>query len=310
MVAVCFAPIRVPAVRITKLDSCGAVDTATCSSVASTGIITIEQTAEYNERQDFFTLNGDGNACITDTSPPILKWINVVLTFCNVDPEMFSLMTGEPLVLDDNTTPTAIGFRTREGSVLTSNFAFESWSRISGSSNCSGGTLQFGYFLLPWVIEGTVGDLTLQNGVANFVVNARTRNASLWGSGPYAVRRIMSGVGVGNPRELLTPIAATDHRHIQLTTLPPPAGACGCVDATPIVAIAPTSGAAPLAVVLTVPTGTLPAAIDWGDGSAEQVVTSGATVNHTYTAPGSYTAIYRSNLGSGPIYRSAVITAS
>ena len=96
MVAVCFAPIRVPSIRVTALDACGAVSTSACSSVSSTGIITIEQTGEYNERQDFFTLNADGQPCITDTSPPILKWINVVITFCKVDPEMWTILTGEP----------------------------------------------------------------------------------------------------------------------------------------------------------------------------------------------------------------------
>lgn len=311
MVAVCFAPIRVPAVRVTALDSCGVVSTATCSSVASNGIITIEQTGEYNERQDFFTLNGDGLPCITDTSPPILKWINLVLTFCNVDPEMFSLMTGEPLVLDDSASPQAIGFRTREGSVNTVNFAFESWSRISGSNNCAGGVLQFGYFLLPWVIEGTVGDLTLQNGVANFVVNARTRSSSLWANGPYNIRVIQSGPDVGEVRPLLTPIAVGDHRHIQLTTLAPPANACGCVDATPTFAIAPGAGAAPLVVTATHPSGLVyPIHIDWGDATATQVVNSGPTTGHSYTVPGSYTALLRQATISGPTWTSNTVVVS
>lgn len=311
MVAVCFAPIRVPAVRVTALDACGAVSTSVCSSVASTGIITIEQTGEYNERQDFFTLNADGQPCVTDTSPPILKWINLVLTFCKVDPEMFNLMTGEPLVLDDSASPQAIGFRTREGSVNTVNFAFEAWTRISGSNNCSGGTLQFGYFLLPWVIEGTVGDLTLQNGLATFTVNARTRSSALWGSGPYNIRLVLSGADLGEPRPLLTPIAVGDHRHIQLTTLAPPADACGCVDATPAFVIAPGAGAAPLAVVATHPTGLVyPIMIDWGDATATEIDAAGPSTNHSYTVPGSYTATLRQSTISGPTWTSNVVVVS
>lgn len=311
MVAVCFAPIRVPAIRVTALDACGAVSTSACSSVSSTGIITIEQTAEYNERQDFFTLNADGQPCVTDTSPPILKWINVVITFCKVDPEMWTILTGEPLVLDDAATPRAIGFRTREGSVNTVNFGFEAWSRISGSNNCSGGVLQFGYFLLPWMIEGTAGDLTLQNGLANFTVNARTRSSSLWGVGPYNIRLVQSGADTGEARPLLTAIAVGDHRHIQLTTLAPPADACGCVDATPSFVIAPDTGAAPLAVVATHPSGLVyPIHIDWGDASATQVVLAGPTTGHNYTVPGAYTATLRQVTISGPIWTSNVVTVS
>lgn len=219
----CFSTLRVPSVRATALDECGEPEVGSCTQVVTDGIITIAETRNQNDRQDFFTLNADGQACVTDTSPPILKWLDLVLTFCRVDPELFNFLTGEPIVLDGSGE--AVGFRTREGSVNTVNFAFEAWTRISGASACGpGGLVNYGYVLYPWVIEGVTGDLTLENGLANFTVSARTRSDSLWGTGPYNV--VLDDTS--SPSPLLTPITSEDHRHLQLTQVEPPTPSCGC----------------------------------------------------------------------------------
>lgn len=221
--AECFSVLRVPAIRASLLDECGEPEVGSCVQVTTNGVITIAETRDQNDRQDFFTLNADGQACVTDTSPPILKWLNVVLTFCRVDPELFNFLTGEPLVLDGQGE--AVGFRTREGSVDTVNFALEGWTRISGADACGPtGAANFGYVLYPWVIEGVTGDLTLENGLANFTVTARTRNRSQWGTGPYDV--VLDSGGLPSP--LLVPIADGDHRHLQLTGVAPPTPSCGC----------------------------------------------------------------------------------
>jgi hypothetical protein len=223
MASECYSVLRVPRIRVTALDECGEPEVGLCTNGVTDGIITIAETSEYNERQDFFTLNADGQACVTDTSPPILKWLNLVITFCRVDPEMFNIITGHPLVLDSDET--AVGFRTREGSVATVNFALEAWTRISGASACGpGGTVNYGYVLWPWIVEGTLGDQNFENGLANFVVNARTRGGTGWGVGPYDV--VLDGSALPSP--LLSPMTVQDHRHLQLTGVAPPDVECGC----------------------------------------------------------------------------------
>ena len=301
MTSTCYSLLRVPAVRVTKLDACGTVVNG-LSSVASNGIVTIEQTVEQEDRQDFFTLNADGQPCLRDTSPPILKWINVEITFCQVDPELYNIMTAEPLVLNDATSPAAVGFRTREGSVNDSNFAFEAWMRVSGDSNCDGG-VNYGYFLLPWVKEAVVGDMTMENGAANFTISGRTSYNSPWGTGPYNIRLVESGVNTGLPAKLLTSISALDHRHMQLTTLAPPTPTCGAslVNGT-LTVIDPGAGTT---ANLTIPTGiTLPAIVDWGDATPDTTVAVGASspVTHSYGAPGTYTVTMYSSTVSGPVW--------
>lgn len=228
MTSVCYTPWKVPRVRVTQLNSCGLPVTG-CSTVVSDGIISVAMTKEYEARQEFFVKNGDGTFCVRATNPPILKWINLVLTFCNVDPELVNIMSAEPLYMDDAVSPRAIGFSTQENSASSANFALETWTRLAPSSTfpCSGGT-EYGYVLFPWIVEGTVGDVTYENGAANFVVNARTSSNSPWGLGPYFVDYSDNPAGSTTPVRLLTPIASTQHHRMFVTRLAPPTASCGC----------------------------------------------------------------------------------
>jgi hypothetical protein len=193
-------------------------------------------TKEYEDREEFFVKNGDGVFCVKETNPPILKWINLVLTFCNVDPELVNILSGEPIYYDDASSPNAIGYSTQEGSVTAVNFAFEGWTRISGlTTPCTGGA-EYGYVIFPWVVEGTIGDMTFENGAASFVLNARTRSGSNWGTGPYFVDYSDNPAGSTTEIALLTPIGSTQHHRMFITRLAPPDASCGCTaldDLTP-----------------------------------------------------------------------------
>lgn len=227
MTSVCYTPWKIPRIRVTKLNSCGLPVTG-CSTVVSDGIISVEMTKEYEDREEFFVKNGDGNFCVRETNPPILKWINLTLTLCNVDPELVNILSGETMVANDAVSPVNTGYSTDEGAVLNSNFALEGWTRIANSGvPCSGGQ-EFGYMLWPRAIEGTIGDLTLENGAANFNLSARTTSNSPWGTGPYFVDYSDNPAGSTTPIALLTPIRSTEHMRMFLTRLAPPTASCGC----------------------------------------------------------------------------------
>lgn len=229
MTSVCYTPFKLPRVRATLLNSCGQAQTGSCSTVVSDGIISVEMTKQYEDRQEFFVKNGDGNFCVKETNPPILKWINLVLTFCNVDPELVNITTAEPLVANDAASPVNTGFSTQEGSAALANFALEGWTRITNSgASCTGG-VEYGYVLFPWVAEGTVGDITFQNDTVSFIVNARTKSNSLWGVGPYNIDYSDNPAGSTTPVKLLTPITSIQHHRMFLTRLAPPTASCGCV---------------------------------------------------------------------------------
>lgn len=224
----CYTPFKIPRVRATLLNSCGLPTTGSCSTVVSDGIISVEMTKEYEDREEFFVKNGDGSFCVRETNAPILKWINLTLTFCNVDPELVNIMTAEPIVYDDAAVPNAHGYSTQEGSAALANFALEGWTRLSGLGVACTGGVEYGYFLWPWIVEGTIGDMTLENGVANFVVNARTHSSSPWGTGPYFVDYSDTPAGSTTDIALLTPITSIQHMRQFITRKPPPTAACGC----------------------------------------------------------------------------------
>lgn len=301
----CFTPFKVPAARVTLLTSCGAVSTATCSYVATDGIISVAQTGNYEDRVEFFVKNGDGRFCVQRTDPPILKWLDITYTFCNVDPDLVAFMTGQDLVLDDDDTPspTTIGNDWGTDDASTVYFAFEGWTRVAAVPNCDEGEL-FGYILFPFNVEGTMSDVTYENAAANFVVTARTAIGNSWGVGPYNVQLSAATATLGQPIPLNVAIGTSTHRRMITTFMPPPTSACGCQDATPVLTFAGT-GVLEGTVTFPAPAANyLPATIDWGDSSTT-IVTVGTSSVHTYAMAGNYTATFKSNVHSGPTWVSA-----
>lgn len=214
--------------RITKLDACGLPLTGVGScQITTTGFTSIERTPEMADPDEFFVRDAGGRICIDERTAPLVRWYNLVITFCSVDPDVINLLTGNPLVLNDaSPTPSSVGWRTRKGANVNANVGIEIWSKIGGQA-CSGGTTTYGYALHPFVTEGVIGDVTWENGPVSFqVTGARARANSLWGVGPYNVlNKLTAPLG---PAPLLSAITADDLDHIQYTTLAPPAPTCGC----------------------------------------------------------------------------------
>lgn len=216
-------PIRGEVMRVTKLDSCGAPVHGAKSTVTSDGFVSVEITMEVEDGTDYQLRGANDNFIYNSRGRPKIRWANAVINFGQVDPDMYNLMTGNPLVVNDAATPESIGFRIREDVVA--NFALEVWTDLDGQA-CINGVPAFGYLLLPWVTDAMVGDFTLQNEAITFPINrCRTNRGSLWGVGPYNVdNKLTAPTG---PSPLLTAIGPKDHLDFHLTTLAPPTVVCG-----------------------------------------------------------------------------------
>lgn len=316
MASVCHSVVRAPAARVTRLGACGELPTASsngCDFATTESIVEITLNKVYQERQDALQLNANGDICVDKPKCPILRWFEVTVSFCQVDPELFNIISAEPLVLNDAASPQAVGWDTMPESACASNFALEFWVGTE-DEGCDDDNLVYGYGVLPRIVQGTIGNITINNGVINFTVTGITRGANQWGEGPYNVIINETGANAGLPANLLTPIPAAAHKRFIWTELPPPVGVCGCQDATPVLAVAPLTGTTAVPRVATFPllngSPILPAVIDWGDGTAVQTVTSGTSANHSYAAPGSYTVTYRPTAMSSPTYTSATVVVS
>jgi hypothetical protein len=228
MTAVCQIPIQGTTMRVQAINSCGTPKSGSCVSAVSTGFVSVEMQDQVDSGQEIVVLNAAGIISVNEKSPKQLKWIDVTITFCNVDPELFGLITGSTLVLNDAASPAAVGFQTRTGNYAAGQFALEVWTNIAAGTCLTIGTFSlvpYGYFLLPNIVEGTVGDLKIENGAISFTVMGRTKQGSNWGVGP---KTVLANMTTGAAENLLVALPADLHRHLQWTYLAPPAGSCGC----------------------------------------------------------------------------------
>lgn len=224
MASDCFSLVQGKRMRVTRLDSCGAPVEGECSTVVSSGMISVAMTDNIEPPDEFKQKNAEGLYCYPPIrSRPLLNWIELSIQFCRVDPELFEIVTGSPLVLDDSDDPVAIGIGTDDDTYATGRFGLEVWTNLGGAEACEDGE-RFGYLLLPFVVEGTYGDLTIENGPINFTVNTVTKSGNQWGVGPYDVVLDRDG----NPSPLLSAIPTNRQRQLMLTRLAPPDASCGC----------------------------------------------------------------------------------
>lgn len=224
--AECPTLIQGTRLRATRIDDCGSPVGGVAGQVVTSGFISVAMADNVESADEFKVKNAGGEYCVNQRSRPLLNWIDTTIELCQVSPEFFEMLTGSPLVMDDALpTPNAVGFGTDSAEYASASFALELWTNLgrTGGAACGTTGARYGYLLLPWLIEGTVGDVKVENGPVNFTVTTITSGGNDWGRGPYNV--IVNRLGVAAP--LLTAIPTDRHRHLQFTSLAPPAPVCG-----------------------------------------------------------------------------------
>lgn len=215
-----WAPVRGKRIRLTRLTTTAAPDAGAAASGVSKGFITVKVTPQYDDGEAVRQKTADGDLCINEPGQVVLQNIAVEVQFCGVDPDLASLITGQPVVLDG--TGAAVGLRLAGGVPITGGFALETWSGVAGNQAA------WGYFLLPYLYGGKLSEFTIENGAANFTVTTESREGSAWGTGPYNVVDT-AAIAPAVPGKLLTAIGAKDHVHLQYTTIAPPEPTNGLV---------------------------------------------------------------------------------
>lgn len=245
----CFPLVGGSVMRVTRLDGCGRPDATdpNCQQVTSDGFVSIEVTANIEEGDAISVTNAAGKVCVSQTPCPTLTGYSVNMTFCNVDPDLFAMTTGQKSVLDP-ATGDGIGFRVNTGeSGCDRGFALEVWSAVPGVTcpvDDQGNPIEdaekpSGYILFPFLQGGVFGDFTIENDAVSFVVQgATTKDGSGWGVGPYDVT--LDDAAEAGP--LSTPIGAKDHMHVQVTYVAPPSPDCGCNPLNVVAATGATAG--------------------------------------------------------------------
>lgn len=222
-----WASVRGTRMRLTRLDECCAPLAAAtpCAMLVSKGFVSVAYSPEISEAEEIELKNANGDICVSDPGCDVLKWVNLTLSLCNVDPEILNFVTGAPLVLD--AAGANVGNRIQTGEACSVNFALEVWTDIPGAVCSTTNAKEYGYFLAPCIGGGILGDWTIENDALNLELNAKARSASGWGDGPYAVDNTAAVLPIV-PGPLLTPMGPTDVLDLHKTVIAPPAVTDGC----------------------------------------------------------------------------------
>lgn len=284
--------------RATRLDGCGRIVYGEDSQAVSKGFVSVAWEANTLDSDEINQTNAAGERCIYEPAETELVGYTLTAVFCEVDPELFSLITGQRVYLDENGD--AIGFTINTKINLNDRgYALEVWTGAPKGDACTDPTAagRFGYFLAPFLVGGYIDGYTVENGAINFTITgAKTRDGNQWGEGPY---NVMS-VG-GQPAPLLTPLDPNDHKLLIWVTVAPPEpfyGTRPVLDPamTPISAVVAVEGTSPTEASLTF-TGAsaAPVQVDFGDGTWDYVEPGTAGATHVYSSNGTYTVRASSN---------------
>lgn len=279
-------------IRATRLDACGRPVYGEDGQGVSKGFISAAWTANTVETEEVNQTNASGERCIYEEAETELTSYTLELQFCEVDPELFSLITGQEVYFDGEGN--AIGFTINTDISMNDRaFALEIWAGAPAGDACAEGSEgSYGYFLAPYLKGGILGDYTIENGAVTFTISgARTRDGNQWGAGPYDV--MLDG---GAPGPLVTPLKANDHKLLIWVDVAPPALYAGTRplldrDATAITGVAGAEGDSPMEADFTftgASAGT-PVWIDFGDGEWDYVADGTNGSSHVYAENGTYT---------------------
>lgn len=298
----CLSLVKGRRIRVTKLDSCGRPIYGDDSQVVSKGFISVAFTANTTESDEINVTNAAGEVCVYEAAVTSLVGYGIEVQFCEVDPELFALVTGQPVVLAaDGSTVVGFDVDTKIG-LENSNFALELWAGSPSSDSCSDPNAQgaYGYLLLPYLTGGILGDFTIENGAVTFTLTgANTKEGNSWGVGPYNV--MLNAGSPAAPAPMATPVSTSTALRTMIVDVAPPTEECGArplLDPSldPLTDITATPDVADGLTIdfTTTPVATGPVWWQFGDGSWDYVAAPGETT-HVYAAAGTYTVMASQN---------------
>ncbi len=281
-----FPLVRGRTMRVTRVDGCCAPAAGEDNQVVTDGFVSVALTANVTEPEEITVVNANGQTCVRDPGCPEFNGYTAEITFCEVSPCLFSIVTGQPAVTDANGDVS--GFRMNsDTSICGQGFALEVWMGVPGVA-CLGEAGAFGYLLLPCLQGGVVGDFTIENAAITFTVTgAVTKDGNGWGVGPYDV---VAGAD-GNPAPLAEALDPNDHLLVSFTTVAPPEETDGCVELVvtippSISTISPTTGPAAGGTAVTISGSNFTGATGVTfDGTAGTALTVNSASSITVTTP-------------------------
>lgn len=169
------SPIQGELIRIMRLDECGVPVSGAGGLVVSEGFVQVTPSPQYEDGTDYQRRNAKGGLCVNRTGPDQFRRIDLSIEFCAIDPDVVELITGAELITT-GAPATGTGFWVTEGAVET-RWSLEVWQN-AGDEECVGGLEQYAYWAFPHLGSGRFNDFTINDGVLEWSLSARTYKAS------------------------------------------------------------------------------------------------------------------------------------
>lgn len=217
----CFIPLLGKRIRVTELDSCGALLTGG-TQIATDGFTTMTLSAEVEEGTEIIVRKASGALCVNEKMADSFKRFTIEIEFCGVNPSLLALVTNAEEYLDGTEV---IGFTVPEGEILKW-FALELWTGLSGVVCAPGTEEASGYVLLPFITAGVLGDIEItgEDAITFSLNGAATKGGNQWGVGPYNV--YATAAAPTTPAPLPEAVDPFDHLLMIETNIAPPPEAC------------------------------------------------------------------------------------
>lgn len=298
--------------RVTRLDACGRPVYGDDAVVVSKGFISVAFTANTTETDEIRVTNANGETLAYEASVQELAGYGLELVFGEVDPELFSLVTGQEVVLDADGNPVGIDVDTKVN-LNGQGFALEVWAGVPSGDACSDEQAEgsYGYLLVPFLQGGILGDFTVENGGINFTITgANTKDGNAWGKGPHNDVQLNGPAGsrVAGPLvEAVKPTVALRSMFTQVAPPEPTIGSRPLLDPTaPAITSVSATGSGMTRALAVVPDVGADDGVwyEFGDDTWDYVL--GGDASHTYATPGTYTVTANSN----GVLRSTTVTVA
>jgi len=203
-------------VRVTRVDNCG-LPVPGPNAFVSECVASVAMNPNIDEQDDIIYRAANGTLCGVKRGCPTLLGYDLEFNFFQVSPQLTDILTGQPVVVDNLAEPVG----NDSCSVLCQGgFALEFWTELVGANCAPDGSARYLYTLLPWVTNAYMSDLEIGSEQVTFQLVGSTRAGGQWDVGPWDV--VLNGAAPGTPGPMLTPLGATCHRRMQITTVAPP----------------------------------------------------------------------------------------
>lgn len=293
--------VRGRVARFTRLDGCGRPLYGDNNQAVSRGTTSVAVTSATTSTDEVLVTNMAGVTLMREASVTSIAGFGVELVFAEMDPEAFSLITNQPVVIDADGNVSGIDIKT--DLVLTgAGFALEVWAGAPEGDACDdvASVGNFGYFLMPFLQGGTLGDFSIENGAISFTLTgATTKNGNAWLRGPYDVE-LNNNVTVGQPKvpgPMVQPIGATTALRLIGVGVAPPLDFIGVRPLlrrtnTPLTSVtaATTSGSRVVNFTVSpIPAAGIGVWYRFGDNEWDYTEAANGIIAHTYAVAGTYT---------------------